>query len=171
MRNISAKFSLHQVTNMTCPICLMDEEHDDLNSALFYRSKSEKFLMQTLADKGYHFTLEELRTHRRHLRAVTNATDKWLSEKELLNLDEKRLAQLPSLESTKIIESKISSVRTALNQLEELGAKTTPEYNVMLRRLIDLIELKEKIEGKITDNKITISLSDLKEKLEEKRKG
>ena len=170
MRNISEEFSLHQVTNMTCPICLM-EEHDDLNVALFYRKKSEKYLMESLAAKGYYFTLEELRTHRRHLRAVTTTTDKWLNEKQLLDLDVKRLAELPSMESTKIIESKISSVRTALNQLEELGAKTTPEYNVMLRRLIDLIELKEKIAGKITDNKITISLSDLKEKLEEKRKG
>jgi len=166
-----AENKLVQMDDLACPICMMDEEHADLNQSLFFRRRSEKDLLEILKEKGYHYTLEELRRHRKHIRACQPRDELWANERRLLKLDDDKLKELPTMESLEIVDSKVKSIRASLNSLEERGLRDSPEYNVALRRLIDLIELKEKIEGKIGDTHVTINLSELRDNLEKKRKG
>ena len=138
----------------------------DYDEEIWSRAYSWKLLQERFQREGYHLSISEITNHSRHLRLAESSPKK---PKDALALD-KIKKEWGKLDSVEVVDARINIMRREINEIEESDQMNTTLYFSYVKLLKELIELKEKVSGKIVDNKtnVNITFADLVKKLKEK---
>lgn len=148
--------SFHQSLNMPiknknirgCVICQNRSISDVVDPILFGAEMSHKDLKEKLqVQYGYMVELTEIKAHARHIYFEKD------EERETRINEYNVVKELPTID---IINEELAQVNVDIKLARNEGRDNTIEFSKLLKMKLDLLNLKAKIEGDITDGTIVV---------------
>lgn len=113
------------------------------NAEMSHKDLRDKLQMQN----GFMVELTEIKAHTRHLFMETD--EEKVSRK-------KERAEIKTINTIDIINDELAEINVDIRIAREEGRDNTMEFSKLLKTKLDLMNLKAKIEGEITDGTIVV---------------
>jgi len=131
-----------------CTICQNHSISDIVDPILFGAEMSHKDLREKLqVQYGYMVELTEIKAHARHIYYEPD------DEQEVRAGEFDVVRELPTID---IINEELAQVNVDIKSARREGRDNTIEFSKLLKMKLDLLNLKAKIEGDITDGTIVV---------------
>lgn len=131
-----------------CVICQNKLISDIIDPILFGAEMSHKDLREKMqVQHGYMLELTEIKAHARHIYYEQD------SERETRITEYNTVKELPTID---IINEELAQVNVDIKVARNEGRDNTIEFSKLLKMKLDLLNLKAKIEGEITDGAIVV---------------
>ena len=169
-KNIPEGYKLILNKKPNCAVCQMPQMRK-FDEVIWGRQISKKQLAQELLEEpGIIFKAYELEQHTKHLKLIkTSGKEKTITDR----LKEETEMAKHAGNDIEALDAIIVRLRNELNKLSDVDEVVSSEYLALSRMVSDLIEKKNRIQGKFSDApNVTINLlEEFKRKLEEVEKN
>lgn len=131
-----------------CVICQNSLISDIIDPILFGAEMSHKDLREKMQlQHGYMLELTEIKAHARHIYYEHD------DDPSIRNTEYSEVKEKPTID---IINEELAQVNVDIRTARNEGKDNTIEFSKLLKMKLDLLNLKAKIEGEITDGTIVV---------------